>query len=201
MSSPGGAHPPDVGEQVCLYALGGLPPAEVAAVEAHLHACPDCQRELQALRSMVAGFTAWPVDVLRPSPLLWNRLAERIGADTSAFGAPPVAPERREPEWKDVAPGISCKLLATDRERARVSMLVRLAPGTDYPAHRHAGVEDLYMLDGELIVDEARFYPGDHRRGQPGSADHRVWSQTGCTCVLITSTEDALLPDDPRRGG
>ncbi len=74
-------------------------------------------------------------------------------------------------------------------------MLVRLAPGTDYPAHRHAGVEELYMLDGELIVDEARFYPGDYRSGQPGSTDHRVWSQTGCTCVLITSTDDALLRD------
>ena len=89
--------------------------------------------------------------------------------------------------------GIACKLLAIDRERALVSMLVRLAPGADYPAHRHAGVEELYMLDGELIVDDARFYPGDHRAGQPGSTDHRIWSQTGCTCVLITSTDDVLL--------
>jgi anti-sigma factor ChrR (cupin superfamily) len=195
MSSPGGEHTPYVGEQLCMYALGGLPQAEVAAVEGHLHACSDCQRELQALRSVVAGFTAWPTDVLRPSPSLWDRLAERIAVDTKAFAAPRVPPRRPGPEWKDVGPGISCKLLATDSERALVSMLVRLAPGADYPAHRHAGVEELYMLDGELIVDEARFGPGDYRRGQPGSTDHRVWSQTGCTCVLITSSDDALLRD------
>ena len=53
------------------------------------------------------------------------------------------------------------------------------------------------MLDGELIVDDARFYPGDYRSGQPESTDHRVWSQTGCTCVLITSTDDALLLGAP----
>ena len=29
-------------------------------------------------------------------------------------------------------------------------MLVRLAPGTDYPPHRHAGVEELHLLDGEI---------------------------------------------------
>jgi anti-sigma factor RsiW len=97
MSSPGGAHTSDVGEQLCMYALGGLPQAEVAAVEAHLRACSDCQRELQALRSMVAGFTAWPIDVLRPSPVLWNRLAERIAGDTKAFGVPRVEPARPAP--------------------------------------------------------------------------------------------------------
>jgi hypothetical protein len=26
----------------------------------------------------------------------------------------------------------------------------------------------------------------------PGTGDKRVWSETGCTCVLITSTRDRL---------
>ena len=29
-------------------------------------------------------------------------------------------------------------------------MLVRLAPGAAYPPHRHAGVEELHLLEGEL---------------------------------------------------
>jgi anti-sigma factor ChrR (cupin superfamily) len=85
------------------------------------------------------------------------------------------------------------KLLATDRVQHRVSMLVRLSPGTDYPPHRHEGVEELYMLDGELIVDDQRFYPGDYRRAELGSVDRRVWSETGCTCFLVTSFRDAIL--------
>ena len=104
-----------------------------------------------------------------------------------------AAPPLREPEWQEVAPGITCQLLATDAHRNRLSMLVRLAPGTEYPPHRHEGVEELYMLQGALVVDEDTFYPGDYRRGDADTVDHRVWSETGCTCVLLTSFRDVLL--------
>jgi hypothetical protein len=35
-------------------------------------------------------------------------------------------------------------------------------------------------------------HPGDYNRAEAGSADQRVWSETGCTCVLLTSTRDVL---------
>jgi anti-sigma factor ChrR (cupin superfamily) len=89
--------------------------------------------------------------------------------------------------------GISCKLLATDEIHSRVSMLVCLAPGVDYPAHTHAGVEELHLLEGELMIDGRKLYLGDYNRAEPGSLDARVWSATGCTCVLITSPQDRLL--------
>jgi anti-sigma factor ChrR (cupin superfamily) len=130
-------------------------------------------------------------DVLRPSESLRGRLSQRITAQTDAAGA--SCPRRwAEPEWEAVAPGISCKLLATDAENNRVSMLVRLAAGVDYPPHRHAGVEELHLLHGELFIDERKLFPGDYNRAEPGSADKRVWSETGCTCVLVTSTRDVL---------
>ena len=131
-------------------------------------------------------------DLLRPGPSLQERLAERIAADTGGKPVLPSAPQWSEPEWEDVAPGISCKLLATDAATHRVSMLVRLAPGTDYPPHTHAGREELHLLDGELWIDERKLYPGDYNRAEAGTADKRVWSETGCTCVLITSTQDIL---------
>ena len=97
-----------------------------------------------------------------------------------------------EPDWEQVAPGIECKLLATDAERDRVSMLVRLAPDASYPPHTHAGVEELHLLDGELWINERKLFPGDYNYGAPGASDTRVWSETGCTCLLITSTKDVL---------
>jgi anti-sigma factor ChrR (cupin superfamily) len=97
-----------------------------------------------------------------------------------------------EPDWKEVAPGISCKLLATDTDRDRVSMLVRLEPGVDYPPHRHGGIEELHLLSGVLLIDEKTLQPGDYIRSEAGSVDRRVWSETGCTCVLITSPGDVL---------
>ena len=73
-----------------------------------------------------------------------------------------------------------------------MSMLVRLLPRVDYPAHTHAGLEELFLLDGELSIDDHKLYPGDYNRAEAGSGDKRVWSETGCTCVLVTSTHDKL---------
>lgn len=182
----------DHAEVTCAYAVEALPAGEVAAAEAHIAGCADCQRELESVSPVLAGLISWPTDVLRPPKSLQARLAQRIAGET---GNTPVAPPPRqwsEPEWEPVAPGIECKLLATDEERNRVSMLVRLAPGAAYPAHTHAGVEELHLLDGELWIDERRLVPGDYNYGAPGAGDDRVWSETGCTCVLVTSTRDIL---------
>ena len=47
-------------------------------------------------------------------------------------------------------------------------------------------------LGSELMIDDKKLYPGDYNRAEPGTADQRVWSETGCTCVLLTSTRDVL---------
>ena len=179
-------------EITCAYALQVLPTSEVPAIQAHIASCLDCQRELKSLRPVVDRFYSWPTDVLRPTTSLQTRLALRIAEETGQPPVLPSAPRWSEPEWEQVAPGIECKLLATDTARHRVSMLVRLAPGASYPGHTHAGVEELHLLDGELWIDERKLVPGDYNYATPGTGDDRVWSETGCTCVLITSTKDSL---------
>jgi anti-sigma factor ChrR (cupin superfamily) len=179
-------------EVTCAYAAQALAPSEVAAAEAHIACCRDCRRELESLRAVVERFVAWPTDMLRPTTSLQARLAHRIAEETRKEPVLPLGRRWSEPEWEQVAPGIECKLLATDTERHRVSMLVRLAPGASYPAHTHAGAEELHLLDGELWIEDRKLFPGDYNYGAPGAADERVWTETGCTCVLITSTKDTL---------
>ena len=48
-------------------------------------------------------------------------------------------------------------------------------------------------IHGELMIDDLKLYPGDYNRAEAGSVDRRVWSETGCTCVLITSYDDVIL--------
>jgi anti-sigma factor ChrR (cupin superfamily) len=179
-------------ELACAYALQALPASELAAAEAHIASCPDCQRELESLHPVVDRFVSWPTDVLRPTASLQARLALRIAEETGRASVLPRTRPSFEPEWEQVAPGIECKVLATDTERHRVSMLVRLAPGASYPSHTHAGDEELHLLDGELWIDERKLFPGDYNYGAPGAGDDRVWSETGCTCLLVTSTRDVL---------
>ena len=178
-------------ELVCAYALHALPSVDVVTVEGHLSSCPQCRRRLARLRPIIDTFLSRQSDLLRPAKSLQERLARRIAGD-----APPLlppGPQWSEPEWEEVAPGISCKLLASDTQRDRVTMLVRLAPGTEYPPHTHAGVEELHLLNGELWIDGRKLSPGDYNRAEAGTKDQRVWSETGCTCLLVTSTRDALI--------
>lgn len=119
-------------------------------------------------------------------------LAQRIAEELSATPIPPPGRQWNEPDWKEVGAGISYKLLSVDDERDLVSMVVRLAPGASYPPHTHAAAEELFLLEGELWIDDRKLQPGDYNRAEPGTSDQRVWSETGCTCVLITSSRDVL---------
>jgi anti-sigma factor ChrR (cupin superfamily) len=179
-------------DEVGLYALSALPAAEARDLEAHIASCRRCREELAALRPVVGSFVAWPAAVLRPPAACWDTLISRIAPETDDKAPSSPSEEWVEPEWEEVAPGISCKILSSDSRRDRVSMLVRLAPGTEYPPHSHAGTEELHLLDGELWINDRKLFPGDYNRALVGTADQRVWSETGCTCLLITSPSDVI---------
>ena len=193
MNSKPGTHSQEHLDRVFLFVLQALPPHELASIETQISSCEDCQQEIETLRPIVRSFVGWSTDVLRPAESLWFRLAERIASEegTQPFVPPLNAPDK--PEWEQAAPGIHVNILARNTENDSVSMLVRLDPGTDYPGHTHAGIEELHLLHGILKVDERTLYPGDFIHSEAGSVDHRVRSETGCTCFLMTSTEDALF--------
>ena len=193
MNSKPGTHSPEHLDLVVLFVLHALPPNEIASAEAQISSCEECRQEIVTLRPLVHSFVGWSTDVLRPAESLWSRLAHRIASETATRPFVPSLEAPVKPEWEEAAPGIHVKILSRNAENDSVSMLVRLDPGTDYPGHKHAGIEELHLLQGILKVDERTLYPGDFIHAEAGSVDHRVWSDTGCTCFLVTSTKDALF--------
>ena len=193
MNSKSGTHSQEHLDLVFLFALQALPPREITSIEAQVSSCEDCRQEFQTLRPIVRSFVDWPTDVLRPTESLWGRLTMRIASETATRPFVPPLEAPAKPEWEEAAPGIHVKILARNAENDSVSMLVRLDPGTDYPGHRHAGIEELHLLYGILNVDDRTLYPGDFIHSDAGTVDHRVWSETGCTCFLVTSTKDDLF--------
>jgi quercetin dioxygenase-like cupin family protein len=193
MNSKPGTHGQEHLDRLFLFVLQALPLRELASVEAQISSCEDCRQEIDTLRPVVRSFVGWSTDVLRPAESLWSRLAKRIASEAGTQPFVPRLDAPVQPPWEEAAPGIHVKILARNTENDSVSMLVRLDPGTDYPGHRHAGIEELHLLHGILKVDERTLYPGDFIHSDAGSVDHRVWSDTGCTCFLLTSTEDALF--------
>lgn len=193
MNSKTSTHSQEHLDLVFQVVLQALPPQELASAEAQISSCETCRRELESLRPVVGSFVGWSTDVLRPPESLWGRLANRIAGENGTQPFMSALPAPAKTQWEEAAPGIHVKILARNSEKDTVSMLVRLDPGTDYPAHRHAGVEELHLLHGILKVDGRTLYPGDFIHNEADTVDHRVWSETGCTCFLLTSTQDALF--------
>jgi ChrR Cupin-like domain len=193
MNSKPDTHSQEHLDLVVLFALQALPPRDMASAEAQISVCEDCRQEVETLRPIVRSFVGWSTDVLRPAESLWDQLAKRIASETDTRPFVPPTQTPLKPEWEEAAPGVHVKILARNTENDRVSLLVRLDPGADYPGHRHADIEELHLLHGILKVDDRTLYPGDFLHNEADSIDHRVWSETGCTCLLETSAKDAVF--------
>lgn len=93
-------------------------------------------------------------------------------------------------------PGITTRRLSVDREARRVSMLVRMEPNTAYPAHRHGGSEECYVVSGDLRVGDVRMRAGDFQRAEAGSVHPIQATDGGCLLLITSSLDDELI--EPR---
>ena len=88
------------------------------------------------------------------------------------------------------APGISLKMLATDQRSGTVTLLARLEARTAFPPHDHSGPEQTFVLSGDLTSGGRRLGAGDFFFAEAGSHHPDVYSEGGCTALLVLSLED-----------
>ncbi len=190
-------------ERIALYAVGALEPGEAAGLEAHLEACRACRDELDALRPVVEELAS-SVPPLEPPAHLKQRLLDRVrgGAPVQPWkawspepGRPSLVIVRRdEGRWEGTGvAGVEVRRLHVDPDAGRVTMLVRMAPGSSYPAHRHAGVEECYVLEGDLYADEFEMRAGDYQRLEGGSVHGVQATRDGCLLFIVSSMRDELI--------
>lgn len=94
-----------------------------------------------------------------------------------------VMPDRYE--WvASPSPGVERVML--DRvggEVARATSIVRYAPRSVFPPHRHPGGEEILVLSGTFSADGEHFPAGWYLRNPPGSS-HRPASHEGATIFV-----------------
>ena len=84
------------------------------------------------------------------------------------------------------------KILAIDRARNRVTMLIRGEPGARFPAHRHSGPEECYVISGSLHVEGRVLRGGDFHHAD-GESDHgEAWTDDGVEVLLVAAASDYL---------
>jgi hypothetical protein len=185
-----------------LYALGELSEAEQAWVEAQLQAEPDLTLELEEFQNAVTAFaySSPPVPI---AANLKDRLFDRIGVPLSEVEVPVVASPNPEEffwtmqgnalEWQPhPAPGFQIAIFHIDPVSRMASGLLRAEPDACYPLHRHVGVEEIYMLEGDLRIGSTVYGPGDYIRSSPSSS-HDPVSPSGCKFFFRACLDDEYL--------
>lgn len=195
-------------ELAALYALSALAPDELAAVERDWREVPEFWAEVRSLRAAAAGLAAVGPRA-RPRRDLWLEIRARLEGACAprdpaavqvwrrwrATGAPSqvVVGAAGDFEPTDI-PGIRVRRLFVDEPAGRVTMLVRMDPGTAYPAHRHAGQEECYVLEGDLeIGSEVELHAGDYQCMAAGSFHPVQATRAGCLLFLTSSVHDELV--------
>lgn len=98
-----------------------------------------------------------------------------------------------EGTWRGIAPGVMAKLLSFDSASRRATTLLRFAPGTNYAPHRHAEVEELYVLEGGCSIAGREMTVGDYHRAEAGTVHHDTSTDDGCLLLVISSPQNEML--------
>ena len=91
-----------------------------------------------------------------------------------------------EMEWRPFAeaPGVRFRVLKTHRPGNGATLMLSFAPGSHYPAHRHPGGEEYWVLEGTLNDGSESWGPGTYVWHPPGSV-HAPRSDQGATVLVF----------------
>jgi len=90
----------DIQPDLSAYLDGELKPARRAEIEVHVGACPDCQRKLAGLRTVVAGVAALPR--LQPAPQFLAAVRRKIAEGREPAESVPWMEYFFQPFWVKV---------------------------------------------------------------------------------------------------
>jgi anti-sigma factor ChrR (cupin superfamily) len=178
-------------DRAALYALGTLTQNEARAFEDHLASgCERCADELRASEQVTRSLAFLETEV-EPPPRLLDRV---VGFITQAPSPAPVAHHAREQlttvrkdegQWFESSPGVLVKRLFENPETGTYTTLVRMLPGAIGTLHRHPGIEECIILEGDFHVAGSRLGPGDYHVAGAASLHDKPYSIGGALLLII----------------
>lgn len=140
-----------------------------------------------------------------PPPRLKDRILGRIAPD-SENQSPSLPPGGRrilpgvsavlvaDAPWTPAeVPGLDFKILHRDEARGYTTRLLRFAPGTIYPSHRHGGVEEVFIVSGSVSLNGVMLRAGDYCRSEPDTFETAAVSEEGGVAIIVSSDADAFV--------
>ena len=179
--------PEDVEALALADAAGALDPDERRDLQARVAALPaDVRREVARLYDTTT-LLGYQVAGMQPSPGVRDRLLAALQSPTQYTVA------SGDGQWSESGlPGIRVKILAVDRQRGLVTMLLRGEAGARYPAHRHSTPEECYVIRGSVEIGGRVLRAGDFHHADADSDHDEIRTSDGAEVLLVGAIDDYL---------
>ncbi|HEB53738.1 MAG TPA: cupin domain-containing protein [bacterium] len=91
-------------------------------------------------------------------------------------------------------PGVAVHFYSSDERSKRVLALIRMAPGSGYPAHRHTGPEEVLVVRGGYEDELGHYRRGELVRYEAGTehAPRATGESGGEPCVLLALAHEGV---------
>ncbi|MEK6300355.1 MAG: cupin domain-containing protein [Acidobacteriota bacterium] len=183
----------EVKDLVAAYSLGALETGEAHELENHLaEGCHVCLAELDGFSGTTAALALSTCEQQPPDGARAKLLSMLNGDHKPDDAGLPMASLPRflsihgdEGKWLDVGEGVRIKRLHMDNASGLATSLVRMPAGASLPRHRHRGVEQFFILEGDCYVHGEKLGPGDYHRAETGSVHESTYTINGTMFLLV----------------
>ncbi len=209
----------DLEFRATLHALGTLTQNEARAFEERLEdLATEPHSELESFDDVVHLLGLASTDET-PSTAVWEKLSAIMAAEPKGVEmteeepmvkvaakaelsldevkqAPALLTIRKdEGEWVEFSEGIFVKPMFQNQEQGTSTYMVKMIPGARFDLHRHRGVEECMMIEGDFHVDGKVLGPGDYHCALPGSIHERPYTVGGTLFLVVSSALYESLED------
>jgi putative transcriptional regulator len=193
-------HPSDM--TLAAYAAGAIDEARGLVVATHLSLCAPCRKAVRAFE-LVGGTL---LDNAEPTDLSVSA-ADRVMAKLDRPEA--SSPDLRQPRringgglpaplehyhlgpWRSIWRGVQWRTVDVASDDAVRVFMLKAAPGTRLPRHRHTGSEWTCVFEGAFRHDLGRYGPGDFDEADE-TVEHNPVVATGVPCICLVALQGGI---------
>lgn len=145
----------------------------------------------------VAAELAYGAEPVPMADGLKDRLFQRLVAETPQQLPTAIADlvqQSQTVQWQpyDPNPSVLIATLTCDPAQRHIQYFVRSWDQVIFPRHRHAGKEEVIVLEGDLKIGDQTYHPGDRIYSDPGT-EHQPQTLNGCLLCISTSLDDEIF--------
>ena len=182
-------HPSD--ETLVAFAAGTLDEPRSLVVSMHLSRCPSCERNVGQYEAVGGALldSASPVSL---GPGAFETALRLIGQDRAALEAAsdPLSRYSLGP-WRWVGPGVRQRSVSVPQTDGIKVFMLKAAPGTKLPHHKHTGYEWTCVLQGAFEHQFGRYGPGDFDEADE-TMEHKPTVCEGVPCICIVALQGGI---------